>query len=210
MNISKPGIVVLLVLFFLSLLGSGLVFAKDRQNRQQVSGEEQEMMKLIEKYATPGEFHRHLDYFVGQWQSLQEVWMEPGAEPISRKQEITVKSILGGRFLQAHIKGEMMGKPIEGIVLTGYDNYKQVFFAIQMNNMSTGYMISSGTLDKTGKIRTETALYDDALSGKQVKLKAVTTLIDRDRYLYQLYYIEPGDTQGKEIKSMEILYTRVK
>jgi hypothetical protein len=181
-----------------------------REQNQELSEEQEKMMKLWEKYATPGENHKHLEYFVGKWESIHKIWEKPGTgdNPIIRHQEINVKSILGGRYLKAHIKfkEKVMGKSAEGIVITGYDNFKEEFFAISFSGMATGYFVTSGTLDKSGKTRTETGIiHDYYITGKKIKVKGVTTIINRDKYVYQFY--QP-DSKGNEFKSMEIIYTR--
>jgi hypothetical protein len=191
---------------FLVMLVLGLTVSAD-EKKQEMSAEDQKIMELYEKYAAPGENHKHLEYFIGEWESQLKMWVEPGAEPMMHKQEIKVKSILGNRFLKAQIKGTSMGKPYEGMVLTGYDNYKKKTFAIQVSTLDTGYFVSSGTLDKTGKVRTETGIMDDIITGEKIKITSVTTIINNDKYTYEMYQT---DSKGSRFKSLEITYTRKK
>lgn len=204
MKIIKHAALSVLVIFLFTLVLGSAVSAEEK--KQELSEEDQKMMELLEKLATPGENHKHLEYFVGEWESHVKMLGEPGTEPITHKQEITVKWILGKRYLHAHLRGELMGKPYEVFVYTGYDNYNKKYFAIQLSTMDTGYFISSGTLDKSGKVRTETGIMDE-VTGEKIKLKAVTTLMDRNKYKYELYSI---DSKGKETKAMEIIYYRKK
>jgi hypothetical protein len=190
------------VMFSVTLVLGLTVFAEEK--KQEISEEDKKMMELMEKYATPGENHKHLDYFVGEWESLVKTYGEPGSEPMTHKQEITVKWVLGGRYLRAHLKGVVVGRPYDVLVFTGYDNYNEQVFAIQFSNMDTGYFMTTGTLSKDGKVRTETGIMNDA-PGKRTKVKAVTTLLDRNKYKYEFYTI---DAKGKETKIMEINYTR--
>jgi hypothetical protein len=192
----------LLVMFWVTLALGLTVLAEEK--KQEISEEDKKMMELLEKYATPGENHKHLDYFVGDWESLVKMYGEPGSEPLTHKQEITVKWILGGRYLRSHLKGNLMGRPYDVFVFTGYDNYNEKVFAIQLSSMDTGYFITTGTLSKDGKLRTETGMMNDA-SGKKINVKAVTTLLDKNKYKYEFYTI---DAKGKETKTMEINYTR--
>lgn len=175
-----------------------------QEKKPEVSEVDKKAAELMEQYTTPGENHKYLAYFVGEWESLVKYNVEPGAEPITYKQEITVKWILGGRFLHAHIRGNFQGMPYDGFVYTGYNNYKKEFFAIQMSSMSTGYFISTGALDITGKTRTETGVMEDPTAGN-INVKAVTTLVDRNKYLYDFYML---DDKGKETKIMDVVYTR--
>ncbi len=205
MNIFKHVVIGLLVMFLITS-GMGLAAFTD-EKKQELSEEDKKMMEILEKYSTPGENHKYLDYFVGEWESLVKMFGEPGSEPMTHKQEITVKWILGGRYLHAHIKGNLFGKPYEVFVYTGYSNYKKELFALQLSTMDTDYFVTTGSLDKSGKIRTETGIMDDFFTGKKIKIKAVTTLLDKDKYKYDFYTI---DAEGKETKSMEIVYNRKK
>jgi hypothetical protein len=201
--IKHAALCVLVIFLFTMVLGSAV---STEEKKQELSDEDQKMMELLEKYATPGENHKHLEYFVGEWESHVKMLGESGREPITHKQEITVKWILGKRYLHAHLRGELKGKSYEVFVYTGYDNYNKKYFAIQLSTMDTGYFISSGTLDKSGKVRTETGIMDE-VTGEKIKLKAVTTLMDRNKYKYELYSLDP---RGKETKAMEIFYYRKK
>ncbi|NIM14753.1 MAG: DUF1579 domain-containing protein [Candidatus Aminicenantes bacterium] len=201
--IKHAALSVLVIFLFTWVLGSAV---SAEEKKQELSEEDQKMMELLETYATPGENHKHLEYFVGEWESQVKMFGDPGTEPITHQQAITVKWILGKRYLHAHLRGELMGKPYEVFVYTGYDNYNKKYFAIQLSTMDTGYFISSGTLDKSGKIRTETGIMDE-VTGEKINVKAVTTLMDRNKYMYEFYSI---DSKGKETKAMEIIYYRKK
>jgi hypothetical protein len=176
--------------------------------QQPQSEEEQKMMKLWQKYAAPGENHKYLEYFVGDWEVNVKMWMNPGAEPEVSKGENTAKMILGGRFLKLYYKGTMMGMPFEGISITGYDNYKKEYVTMWLDNAGTGIYQTSGTLDKASKIRTETGLWDDFMTGGKSKVKWVTKIIDDNKYRFDMYGEDPKT--GKEFKSGQIIYTRKK
>jgi len=172
-----------------------------------LSEEEKKAIEVMEAYATPSEKHKYLQYFVGEWDSLMKFLDEKGSVMMTGTQTITVKSIFGERFLWATLKGVLYEKPYEAYVITGFNNYKKEIFAFQISSSGTAYFISSGTLSEDNKVRTETGTMDDELTGKKINVKAVTTLIDQDHYTYDFYLV---DETGKEIKYMEILYTRKK
>lgn len=62
-----------------------------------------------------------------------------------------MKMILGGRFLQQEVNGEMMGMPMNGIGITGYDNLKKKYVGFWIDNMGTGMYTMEGEMDKEGK-----------------------------------------------------------
>jgi hypothetical protein len=180
-----------------------------QENNQEMSEEQKKMMELWKKYTFPGEKHKHIEYFVGEWESIIKSWPVPGKEPKVRNQKIKVESFFDGRFTKAHIKTDAsdIGMVIETIVINGYDNFKQEFFSITLSKLRTDYYLTTGKLDKTGKIRTDTTVRTDILTGEQYRVKAITTIINRDKYTYEYYQIDP---EGNEIKRMDITYTRKK
>ena len=203
MKVIKNLSIGLLVLFFVSSALNMVVFAQQPQ-----SEEEKEMMKKWMEYATPGENHKYLEYFVGKWEIISKIRMQPGTEPQVSKGENESKMILGGRYLKSYLKGSMMGMPFEGVALTGYDNFKKKFVTIWFDSMGTGFYETSGTLDKTSKTRTETGLWDDFMTGGKSKVKWETKIIDDNKYQFDMY--GPDPKTGKEFKSGEIIYTRKK
>ncbi len=207
MKMNKQAVVSLMVIFFTILIMRAAVIADEK--KQELSAEDQKIMEIYKKYASPGESHKFLDYFVGKWESSQKIWMEAGKEPLIRNQEISVESLFGGRFTKAHIKikEEILGMSIEALVITGYDNYKKQFVSVTFGTSGTDFVLMYGTLDNTGKIRTDTGYVDDVVTGERIKLKGVTTLIDNDTYTYEMFQTDP---QGNEFKYMEITYNRKK
>jgi hypothetical protein len=200
----------LLVVFLAVLVLEPVMLSVSAQEKNQEMTEEQKkMMELWKKYTSPGEKHKHLEYFVGEWESKIKTWPEPGKGPNIRNQEIKVESFFEGRFTKAHIKTDAsdIGLILETIVINGYDNFKQECFSITLSKQSTDYYLTSGKWDKAGKIRTDTNVRTDIFTGKQYRVKAITTIIDQNKYTYEYYRIDP---EGNEIKGMEITYTRKK
>jgi hypothetical protein len=99
-----------------------------------------------------------------------------------------------------------MGKPFSGQGVTGYDNTKKKFVGTWIDSMSTGIMRSEGTTDASGKVMTTQMTGVDPLTGKESKMKIVTKWEGDDK-LVDEFYEKRG---GKEIKTMEITYSRAK
>ena len=205
MKMSKHVMLSLLIVFLATLVLS----VSAREKDQEMSEEQKKMMELWKKYTFPCEKHKHIEYFVGEWESIIKSWPEPGKEPDTRTQEIKVESFFDGRFTKAHIKTDAsdIGMLLETIVINGYDNYKQEFFSITLSKQRTDYYLTRGKLDETGKIRTDTTVQTDIFTGKEYRVKAITTIINQDKYTYEYYQIDP---EGNEVKKMEVTYTRKK
>ncbi|NIM12673.1 MAG: DUF1579 domain-containing protein [Candidatus Aminicenantes bacterium] len=208
MKINKHVTAGLAVLFFVIMVLAAPALVLAEKQDQKKSEEQQKIEELWKKYTFPGEKHKHLDYFVGEWESVQKLFRKSG-EAVTRKQEITVVSLFQGRFTKAHIKikADIMGIAPEGIVINGYDNYKEEFFSITFGNLGTEYFLTSGKLDKDGKVRIDRGDRKNIYTGEEYKIKAVTTIIDRDNYVYEYYRIA---SDGNERKTMEITYKRKK
>lgn len=194
------------VMVFVITMIFGFAAAVEAEEKKQESNSQQEMMKRIAALASPGEKHKHLEYFVGDWEAEVKTF-QPGADPIVNKQTLSVRPFHGGRFNKAEIKGEFMGKPYEVWVFTGYDNAKKEFFTIQLSTLNTRYTLSTGTINEDGKGRVEKGEYFSPGSGQTFKLEIITTLVDNDNYNYVVFIQHP---QAGKVKITEITYKRIK
>jgi len=76
-----------------------------------------------------------------------------------------------------------------------------------MDNMSTAVMVSEGTWDAAGRVMTSMATMDDFMTGKASQIKMVTTIMDPDHHMFEMWGPDP---KGKNVKQMEIHYRRRK
>jgi hypothetical protein len=171
-----------------------------------------EMMKKWQEFATPGEFHKHLEPLVGKWTYEVHWQMSPDAPPTTSKGTGEYKWILDGRYLQQETAGAQPEGPdgtvMKGLGLTGYDNLKKQYFGVWIDNMGTALMAGYGTCDPDGKVITMTGEGSDPMSGKtDQKWRSVLRIESKDKHVFEMYSPDAG---GKEFKCMEITYTRAK
>ncbi len=172
-----------------------------------MSAEEKAQMEAFEKMAAVGENHKLLEYMLGDWTTANKMWMQPGAPPMESSGTCSSKSAMGGRYILSEHKGVVMGKPFEGVATSGFDNMTGKFVATWMDNMSTGIMNMTGSYDPAGKSFTFWSEMPDPMQPKvKVKVREVVKLVDKDKHLME--WFETHD--GKEIKTMEVAYTRKK
>lgn len=169
------------------------------------SDAEKAAMDAWMKAATPAEAHRKLEPFAGDWNVHVKSWMAPGAPVMESKGTATQKWILGGRWLEQRFNGDFMGMPFEGIGYTGYDNLKKSYVGSWMDNMSTGSMTTTGSMDGN-KLKFEGSMIDP-MTGKDTLVKETITIVNDDEHRMEMW--SPGP-DGKMFKSMEIVYTRRK
>jgi hypothetical protein len=198
------------VMHYLRLILSGLfivVFAataaaKEKPVHKQM--DPQAMMDMYKKLATPGEPHKLFASLVGSWETKNKEWMEPNKPPVESIGIVEMKMLLDGRFLQQDWNGQMMGQPYTGIGITGYDNISKLYVSNWMDTMGTGIFRMEGTASADGKTITLTGKHPDPMGGF-MSHRAVWKIVDSNNQSFDMYGAHHG---GKEMKMMEIVYTR--
>ena len=76
-----------------------------------------------------------------------------------------------------------------------------------VDNSGTGMSLSVGTVDASGKVLTFTKEDYNPATKKKVKVRDVIRIDSNDKHTAESYRTEEG---GKEMKVMEIVYTRKK
>ena len=177
----------------------------NKSNSGKSDAEKQEMQKKMEAAGTPGPAHKALDALVGFWTAEVKCWMEPGGPPHVSKGTAKTSWILNGRFLEEEFHGEMMGKPFTGRSLMGYDNTKQTFNTVWVSDMQTSMFTSEGKGDNGNHVITLEGKANCPGTGqKDVPMKTVFRVINRDRHVFEMF----DGSKGVDVKTMEITYTR--
>jgi hypothetical protein len=177
---------------------------------------EKEMMAKMMELAKPGENHKLLADLSGNWSYTVKMWMnpDPQAPPMTSSGTATRKAMMGGRYFQMDVKGEMKmpgedGKmknmEFRGMSIEGYDNVKQKFVGTWIDNMGTAVMMSEGNYDPATKSFTYNSEMEP-VPGMKTKVREVVKIVDKDHHTFEWY----EDRGGQEMKTMEINYTRKK
>src|SRR5688572_7867388 len=90
------------------------------------------------KASTPGEQHKLLSQLTGNWDHTVKWWMSADGQPEVSKGRTVNGMIMGGRYLKQSATGTSMGQPFEGMGISGYDNTKEQFTSMWIDNMGTG------------------------------------------------------------------------
>ncbi len=170
---------------------------------------EDDFRRMMEAaFQLPGgdEQRKHLEAFVGEWDTTTKMYMAgPKGPAMESKGSSSVKWVLGKRYLQEDHKGEMMGMPYEGMGLTGYDDAKNLFVSIWANNIHPELLTMEGTRHpKTGVITMYGKMDEPTLKMFGRMVKYVTTIVDEDTHIFQIYDLAAGD----DYKVVEIEYKR--
>lgn len=177
---------------------------------------EAEMMKMMMEMSKLNENHKLLASTEGTWSFVVKSWMngDTTAKPQESKGTAVRKSVMGGRYVTMEVKGKMQvpdekGKmkdmDFNGMAWDAYDNVKQKFVSTWIDNMGTGIMMMEGTYDAASKSLTYTGQFQMTPT-MAMKIREVLKMTDKDHMTLEWF----EDRGGKEVKTMEINYTRGK
>jgi uncharacterized protein DUF1579 len=169
----------------------------------QAAMSEQDMMAAYAKFATPGPEHEFLKSLAGNWKAVTKAWMAPGDPQVSEGSAVRT-IILGGRYLKDEFKSTFMNQPFEGFGITGYDVAKKEYVSTWSDTMGTSIVMSRGKMDPSGKVLTMVGSYEDPVTGQKKTMKEVTRIVEANKNVLEIW----EDQGGKEVKSMEVTYTR--
>lgn len=163
------------------------------------------MEKAWTSIMTPGPEHDILASENGTWNEEILFYPQPGAAPKKAQAVCVNEMILGGRFQRSTHIGNIMGMPLEGECISGYDNGRKVFFSTWIDNMGTDMMYSEGRYDAEKKCIEYIGTCTDPTSGKIMGCKQYLIFRDPNAMTLERYIAAP---QGEEFMSMEIRFTR--
>ena len=193
----------LIVLTSLCLvMSASLVAAKEKKASKQM--DQQAMMEVWKKLATPGEPHKLFTSLAGTWTTTTKEWMEPGKPPTESTGTAEMKMLLDGRFLYQEYNGQMMGQPFSGIGIDAYDNMTKKYVTAWMDSMGTGIFMMEGTASADGKTITLKGSHPEPGGGRMTH-RAIWKIVDNNTQTFDMY---GAHRNGKETKMLEITYTR--
>ena len=184
------------------LFTANITQAKEHKPEQHM--DHQAMMELYQKLATPGEPHKLFASLVGSWKTHTKEWMDPSQPPMESDGTVEIKMLLDGRYLQQEFQGTMMGQPFTGISTNAYDNLTQQYVTTWISTTGTGIFMMEGTASADGKTITFSGKHPEPGGGFMTH-RAVWKIIDSNHQTFEMY---GAHHSGKEMKMMEIVYTR--
>lgn len=165
-----------------------------------------EMMAAFMRAGTPGEEHRRLDVFVGDWDVAITYWMDPAAPPSQMSGRMTSEWILDGHYLDQRFSGEMEGMPFDGRGTFGYDIAGQHYFGTWIDSMSTYITVTRGLVSPDGRVFRLQTIGTDPVTGKPSEGREEIVVEGPDRHTMAIF----EDRGGELVKTMDMVYTRRK
>lgn len=167
--------------------------------------DEKAAMEAMTKASTPGDAHKKLDALAGKFTVKSKMWMDPSKPPEESSGAAERKWIMGNRYLQESYQGTFMGQPFEGMGIQGYDNVTKKYFGSWIDSGSTSMTLARGTM--SGNAIQYKGMMSDPMAGKEVPYSMKMVIKDNDNHMLEMWGPGPG---GKEMKWMELSYTRAK
>jgi hypothetical protein len=164
-------------------------------------------MKAWQEYSMPSEVHKMMASWDGDWIAENTQWMDEKAPPIKGIADVTNKMIFDGRFQETTYKGTFMGMPFNGKGTLGYDNARKIFSNTWIDNMGTGIMTMEGTWDEATKTINFKGKTTDPMTKAAADIRETFTIVDANTQKMTMYM---NGLDGKEFKSMEIIFKRKK
>jgi hypothetical protein len=174
------------------------------QEPPKMTPEQQAEMEAFMKAGTPGAPHQMLASTVGTYDMKVKSWHDPKAPAQEDTGTATRKMTLDGRVLVEDVSSSMMGMPFTGHGMRGYDNVTGKYWGTWNDSMMTGLMVSEGTCNAQ-KVCTFTGSWNDPIKKAPIKSRMTTRWTSPTTEVFEMF--APGP-DGKEMKMMEITYTR--
>ena len=154
--------------------------------------------------------HKVLAADAGAWDAVIKTYMGgPGAEPMTSKGTEVNTVLPGGLWVLSEFKGDFGGMPFEGRGQFGYDPLKKKYVGTWIDSLSPTLSVLEGSYDAGSKTMTYVGDGVDPNTKSKYTQRMVTTTKDDGTRVFSLY-MKMAETGDKEVKFMEITYTRKK
>ena len=188
---------------FVALVCGAALVAPEPAQGQEMSAEE---MAAMAAAVAPDENHELLESFVGSWNHAVQFYPAPGAEPMEMTATSSAALSMDGRYLVTDFNGDFLGAPFEGRETMGYDKVRGQYFALWVDNMSTGPMVSWGSYEPATKTLAMEGTFADPMSGNtEKKVRNTTQFLEDGSVHYENW--GPGP-DGEFYRTMVIHSTR--
>ena len=187
-----------------AVLLAGPALAQEGHGQPEMTAEQKAEMEAYMKAGTPGAPHKTLAATAGSYALKMKSWHEPGGPAMEDTGTATRTMMLDGRVLAEAFNCSMMGMPYSGQGMTGYDNVSGKYWSTWTDSMSTGLMVSEGTCDAQNAC-SFTGSWNDPIKKGVVTARMTTRWTNPTTQIFEMY---GPDKTGKEMKMMEITYTK--
>ena len=101
--------------------------------------------------SAPGPEHARLTALCGIWDVEMTFWFQPGSPPAATKAVSTIRSLLGGLFIEEKIEGALAGNPFTTLAWTGFNTSTHQYEATRISGNYTGRIAETGVWDEQAR-----------------------------------------------------------
>ena len=168
-----------------------------------------EGMKRWMETAKLGEPHKFLNQLVGEWDTEMTMWTAgPGSPPMKSAGTARWYWLMDGRWLAGESQSVMMGMPLKGFYVLGFDNFRRKFVNMAINSMGTDMLTSSGNASRDRKSLILYGQMNEPMTGEVGKtVKWAWRFISEDEHVFEAHDLVIDEN---DCKVFEIRYTRKK
>jgi hypothetical protein len=171
----------------------------------------EEMQKQYAQYMEmmkPGKLHGWLKQLLGEWNTTTRMTMGPGLPPQESKGTSRFSWAVEGKWLRQEVEGQVMGVPMKGFGVLGYDNFKKRFVGSWFDSFGTALLTFEGSLDQSGKELSLWGSMDEPLTGEHDKAVRYTYRIaGEEKVVFEIHDLAIG---GEKTKVIEVEFVRKK
>jgi len=172
------------------------------------SAAQAEMMKAWMDFATPGPEHAWMAKQAGTWVADSVLqWMDPSQPPTVSKATDVVTMAINGLYQMTDFSSTMMGQPMQGHGIMGFDKMKKKFVLSWIDNMGSGIVRMEGSYDEATKTLSMAGKQSDPGMKAETDIRQELKFHDDNSYTMSMY---GTGHDGKEAKFMEGTFKRKK
>lgn len=167
------------------------------------------MMKAWQDYATPGAPHAWMAKMTGTWtcDSVKQ-WMDPSQPPTTSSATEVISMALNGLYQFSDFSSTMMGMPMQGHGIMGYDNMKKKYVLSWVDNLGSGIVRMEGSYDEPGMTLSMSGKQSDPGRNMETDIRQEIKFQGDDTYTMSMY--GTGADGKSEMKFMEGTFHRKK
>lgn len=159
-----------------------------------------EQLEKAKNFTSPGENHKKLERFLGQWDTELRLFLPSGPTP-PEKGSATGAWLMEGRWLKFETQGSMMGFPLSTFMIFGYDNFKQSFVSASINGYDTALTTTEGDMDPSDRVLISYGTLDEYLTGENDKMvKYLWRFTSPDELVLEVYDLPIGEKNNQVIE----------
>lgn len=166
------------------------------------------MQKAWIDFATPGTEHQWIAKSAGTWtcDSVAQ-WMDPKTPATYNKATSVEKPFANGLYMEGEYTSSMMGQPMMGKSIFGYDKMKKKYVMSWVDNLGSGIVRMEGDYDAATKTLHLKGKQSDPVTATETDIRQEQKWIDDNTYVMIMY---GTGHDGKEAKFMEGTFKRKK